>query len=101
MSHPGVHIGLRTLDVVMEVVTERLDVGNGVGGGGRVREMTRGENKCNIASIVRVPQPLQVTDFERRFAVGVKNLGSSLDGRLTSGIDKFLTLVLRMIPNRQ
>lgn len=71
MPHPRVHVRLRTFDVVVQVVPEQLDVRDGSGRYGRVREVAGEEDKGNIADVFMGLKSRYVLDFEGRITVGV------------------------------
>jgi hypothetical protein len=71
MSHSGMHISLRTFDVVMKIIPEQLNMGNSSFRSGCVPEMTREENKCDISDVFRVSETRDMTNFERRIPVRI------------------------------
>lgn len=84
------HVRLRALDVVVEVVAEELNVRDRQCRDLRLREVAREEDEGDIADVFGVVQPLQVSDLERRFARGVEDLRRSLDCGQSPGIDELL-----------
>ena len=88
-------IRLRRLDMVMEIVAEGLDMGDGLGAPLR-REMSREEYEGYVADFVAgvvcggggVVEVRDVCEFEGR-VVAEEDLGSVLDGA-AAGVDEFL-----------
>jgi hypothetical protein len=66
MSHSGVHISLRALNMVMQVISEQLRLRYSRSGGGRFAEVTREKNKGNIADFFTIAKTWDMADFERR-----------------------------------
>lgn len=54
MPHPTMHIRLRALDVIMEVVPEQRDMRDGLGRDGRRGEVAGEENESDVANLVAV-----------------------------------------------
>lgn len=71
VSHARVHVGFRTLDVVMEIVAKELNVRDGGGRDGRIGEMARKENKSDIADVFCVSETGKMANFQGRVAIGV------------------------------
>ena len=90
MPHTRVHVSFGTLDVVVQVVTEELNMANCAGGDIHVCKMTREEDKCYIANIFRVNEAGDMANLQRRITRGVQYLRCTLDCRQSSGIDEFL-----------
>lgn len=76
--------------MIVEVVTEVLDVADGRLRNSGVREMTREQDEGHIADILGLSQVGQMLKFQRGVPSCVEDLRRALDGRETSGIDKFL-----------
>lgn len=96
--------------MVVEVVAEELDAGNGAGCGVGGREVPReedcvrepesvsgargaqgrGRTKGDVAHVLGLGEAGDVADLARRFTVGVEDLRRSLDRRSPSSIDEFL-----------
>lgn len=92
--HAGVHVRLRRLQVVMEVVSERQDLQDGRLGrvfGCKVpREEdwavvsfelggpSGGHTECDIAHIVRFLQSRHTSEFQRGFTGGIEHLWGGL-----------------------
>ena len=90
MAHTRVHIRLGALDVIMEVVAEELDVRDRARRDERVRKVAREEHERHVADVLRVLQPGQVPDLERRRARRVQHLRRALDRRQPPRVDEFL-----------
>jgi hypothetical protein len=71
VPHAGVQVSLRALDMVVQVVTEQLDVRNRGCRNGRVEEMAREENECDVSDFIGLPEAWDIADFQRRFTIGV------------------------------
>lgn len=91
MSHTRVHVRLRTLDVVVEVIAEVLDVADGRFGDGGVGEVTGEKNKCHVANILGLCKTREVAEFQGRVPGGVEDLWRALDRGQTSCVNKFLS----------
>jgi len=89
MPHPRVHVRLGAFDVIVEIITEQLDVRDGPWGIGG-SEVSREEDKCDITSVFSVAEIGQMTDFQWRVSVRVQDLRSILDSRLSTSIHEFL-----------
>lgn len=98
VPHARVHVRLGTLDVVVEVVPEELDVRDAAERDGRVGKVTGEENKCHIANVFSSSKARDVADLEGWVSVRVQDLGSVLDRGLTPGIDEFLQNPIRSGP---
>ena len=81
MAHARVHVRLRALDVVVEVVAEKLDVCNGRIRDDAIGEVAGEEDESDITDVFRVIQSWQMSNLERWVTGGVENLRSTLDGR--------------------
>jgi hypothetical protein len=79
--------------VVVEVVAEELDVGNGGRGNGRIAKVAGEQNEGHIADIISNAQAGDVSDFKRRIPARVKYLGRVLNGGLPPSIHKFLNQI--------
>lgn len=90
IPHPRMHIRLGTLDMIMQVITEQLNMRNRPTRHRSVGKVPREQHECDVSCVVCAPQVWEVADFERGVAVGVEDLGGVLDGRLTAGVDEFL-----------
>lgn len=83
------HVRLGTLDVIVQIVAEELDVGDGR----RCNtgcEVSGEQDERHIASIFRVPQSGNVPNFKRWLAGGIEDLRGVLNRWLAPGIDEFL-----------
>ena len=89
-AHARVHVRLRALDVVVEVVAEELDVRDRLRGNVRVREVAREEDEGDVADVLGGRGQGEVPDLQGRLAVGVEDLGRGLDGGEPAGVDEFL-----------
>ena len=67
--------------MVVEVVTEKLDVCNGRICDDAVGKVAGEEDESDITDVLRVIQSWQMSDLERWVTGGVENLRSALDGR--------------------
>ena len=95
--HPRMDIGLRRLDMVMEIVAEGLDMGDGLGAPLR-GEMSWEEHEGHVADFVAgvgggdggggVVEVRDVREFEGR-VVAEEDLWGVLDGA-AAGVDEFL-----------
>lgn len=103
--------------MVVQIVTEQLDVRNSIGCDKRIREMpwenhysnherlavglvTDAGKQCtksNITNVIAHVQALNPANLQRRIPVTVKNLRSILNGRLPPSVDKFLRGVRRSV----
>ena len=81
MAHTRVHIRLGALDVIVKVVAEELDVRDRARRDERVRKVAREEHERHVADVLRVLQPGQVPDLERRRACRIQHLRRALDLR--------------------
>ena len=96
-SHPRMDVRLRRLDMVMEIVAEGLDMGEGIGAPLR-GEMSWEEHKGHVADFVPggvvggrrggVVEVRDVLEFEGR-VVAEEDLRGVLDGA-AAGVDEFL-----------
>jgi len=89
VSHSGVHVGFGTLDMIVQVVTEELDVRDGRLLNGGVGEVAREEDKGDITDIFALSER-KMTNFKRRVSVGIKDLRRILNRGLSSSINEFL-----------
>lgn len=88
-SHSRVHVGLGALDVVVEIVSEDLNVRDTVLSS-RGNQVSREEHKGDVTHVVGVRRGLDnVPDLQRRLLLRVQHLGGVLDGS-SSSIHKFL-----------
>jgi len=76
--------------VVVKIIAEQLDLGDGLVTSVGMGEMPGKEDKSDIANILCLGKSGNMADLERRLAIGVQDLRGPLDGRLSSGVDKFL-----------
>lgn len=90
MPHARVQVSLRALDMIMQVVTEQLDVRDRSRGNGRIEEMAREEDESDVSDLIRLTETRDIANFKRWFAVGVEDLRSVLNGWKSPGIDEFL-----------
>ena len=90
MPHAGVHIGLATFDVVVEVVTEQLNVRDCIVRYVRLGKVAGKEHKGDISNVFRIAEARHIPDFEGRVTIRIEYLGCVLDTGLTSSINKFL-----------
>jgi hypothetical protein len=58
------------------------------------RDVTRWRTEGDVADILGLAEAFDMPHLERRLAVRVQDLGGALDGRLPSGVDKFLCSML-------
>lgn len=54
MAHPGVHVRFGAFDVIVQVISEELDVRDCCRSPLGVGEMTRGDNERDIADIFSI-----------------------------------------------
>lgn len=88
-SHSRVHVGLGALDVVVEVVSEDLNVRDTVLSS-RGNQVSREEHKSDVSHVVGVRRGLDhIPDLQRRLLLRVQHLGGVLDGS-SSSINEFL-----------
>lgn len=66
--------------MVVQIVTEQLDVADRRFGDRGVGEVPREEDEGDVADILRVDQPSDVSDLKRGIASSVEYLWSALDG---------------------
>jgi hypothetical protein len=76
--------------VVVQVVSEVLDVADGGFRNGRVGEMTREQDEGDITNIFGLGQVREVAEFQRGVTSCVQDLWCALDVRETSGVNEFL-----------
>lgn len=91
MSHTRVHVRFGTLDVVVEVIAEVLDVADGRFGDDGVGEVTGEKNKCHVANILGLCKTREMAEFQGRVPGGVEDLWRALDRGQTSCVNKFLS----------
>lgn len=84
------HIRFRALDVVMQIVTEQLDVRDRRRRHIRPRKVTGEQYKGDMTRILRIPQACNMTDFKRWVSIGVKHLWRILNRGLPASINEFL-----------
>lgn len=88
-SHSRVHVRLGALDMVVEVVSENLNVRNAVFSSRR-NQMSREQHKGDVSHVVSVGGRLDnVPDLQRRLLLRVEHLRGVLDGS-SSSINKLL-----------
>lgn len=63
IAHARVHVGLGALDVVVQVVSEELNVADCGRSNVRVGEVPREENKGNVANVLRIDEARDMTDL--------------------------------------
>jgi glutamate formiminotransferase len=69
MAHPGVHVRFGAFDVIVQVISEELNVRDCCRSPLGVGEMTRGDNERDIANIFSISQTRNVTDLEWWIAI--------------------------------
>ena len=90
VPHSRMHIGLRAFNVVVQIVTEILDMTDcrerdlGVG------KVTREQNESNIANVFSLCEIWEVPELERRVSRRIEDLWCALNSRESSSVDEFL-----------
>lgn len=90
VTHATLHVGLRALDVVVEVVSEELNATDGLPRLVGVGKVAGEEDKGDVADILCSVEPWDVSDLKRRLSQTVNDLWCSLDGRQLSRVGKLL-----------
>lgn len=73
------HIRLRTLDVIMQIVTEQLNMRDRRRRHVRFSEMAREQHKSDIAGIFGISQTRDMADLEGRVTIRVEHLRGILN----------------------
>lgn len=71
MTHARMHVGLRALDVIVQIITEKLDVRNGGRGHIRVGELPGEQYKRHITDVFGRLESWHTTKLQGRIAIGV------------------------------
>jgi hypothetical protein len=71
VAHARVHVSLGTFDVIMQIVAEQLDVGDGRGRHIRVGKVPGEQDECYVANVFRRLESWDTAQFQRRVAIGV------------------------------
>ena len=69
MPHARVHVGFGTLDVIMKIVAEELNVRDGARRDSGIREMAREENKGDVADVFSITEARKMSNLKGRVAV--------------------------------
>ena len=73
------HVSLATFNVIVEIVTEKLNVRNGVKRYIWLRKVSREKYEGDMSYVFGVPKSRKVTYFERGITVTVQHLWSVLN----------------------
>ena len=71
MAHTRMHVSFGTLDVIVQVITEQLNVGDGGRRHIRVGEMPREQHKRDVTDIFRRLESRHTAQLQWRVAIGV------------------------------
>lgn len=84
------HVGLRAFDMVVQVVTEILDMTDRAVRSVWIGEVSWEQDEGNITNIFSLRQARKMPQFEWRVPCGIQDLWSTLDRRQSSCINEFL-----------
>ena len=90
MTHTRLHIRFRTLDVIVKVVAEELDMRDGSGRDVGVGEVAREEDKGHVANFIRVSETRDLPNLERGVPIREEHLRRVLDLRQAACVHEFL-----------
>lgn len=90
VTHTRVHVSFGTFDVIVQIIAEQLNMGDGGRRHIRIGEVSGKQYKRHVADVFRRLEPRNASQLQRRIAVRVEDLRGILDGRQATSINEFL-----------
>lgn len=90
MAHARMHVRFGAFDVIVQIISEQLDVGDGGRRHIQVGEVSGEQHERHVTDIFRRLEPRNTTQLQRRIAIRVEHLRGVLNGRQATSINEFL-----------
>ena len=90
MAHTRMHVSFRAFDVIVQIIAEQLNMGDGGRCHIRVGEVSGEQHERHVTDVFRRLEPRNTTQLQRGIAIRVEYLRGVLNGRQATSINKFL-----------